>query len=319
MTSYRIWTPSTQSYIRMNEITCEQYRNILKSTEDSKNFTFYTDALIRDNLSDPMSSVAFSPTIIDKFIIILQLKVYSCNTNLNLSRECSKCRGKTDFVVDLNKLIDDLAPSVDRSFKQTIDIGEYSVTCDVPMMGKDSDTENLTDDQRIDRYLYSFINDISIYSDKLLLPTRSDAEKFRICQSLPYKVTYAIKKQYVDGIHEVFKNLLLLKTKCSDKSCGDELEIKFDVLNIDDIIKILFRDNNNVNMLQQYATVSKNCYFDYNFYKNICPAELETVYNMVVEGSKSDNQEQNTNQDIDLFQEYRAQTKGMVETESEFG
>lgn len=320
MLSYRIWVPSTQSYLRMYEINCEQYRDILKSVEDSDNFNYYTNKLLTENITDQYSLLrdGFTPTLIDKFIIMLQLKAYSCNTNLSLTRECSKCATKTDFVIDLNKLIDNLAPVVDRSFKKTITVGSYSVVCDIPSINLNPNAEVFTDDQKLNRYLYSFISDISLSDNKLLLPTRPDDEKFRICQSLPYNVTYAVKTQFVDDIHNIFKELLFFKTKCNDKKCGDELEIKFDILNIDDIVKLLFRDSNNTNMLQQYASVSNHCHFDYSFYKSICPAELETLYNMITESSKSDNAEENTNQDIDLFQQYRSQTQGMVESESEF-
>jgi hypothetical protein len=275
---------------------------------------------LKDNISNQYNLLKnnFTPTLIDKFIIILQLKAYSCNTNLSLTRECSKCGDKTDFVIDLNSLIDNLAPVVDKSFKKTIDVGTYSIVCDIPSINFNINAEVFTDDQKLNRYLYSFISDISVLDKKLFLATRPDEEKFRICQSLPYNVTYAVKKQFVDEIHNIFKELLFFKTKCKDKTCGDELEIKFDILNIDDIVKILFRDSNNTNMLQHYAAVSNHCHFDYSFYKNICPAELETLYNMITESTKSDNQEQNTNQDIDLFQQYRLETEGMVESSSEF-
>lgn len=320
MMSYRIWIPSKQAYCRMYEITCEQYRNVLKSIEDSDNFNYFTNQIILQNFVDShdIYSQGKSLTLIDKFIIILQLKVYSCNTSLKLTRECSKCGGKTDFTIDLNKLIDSLAPVVDRSFKKIVSVGTYTVECDIPNISMALSTDNLTDDQKLNRYLYSFIRDINFNNSKLLLNTRPEEEKFRICQSIPYKVTYAVKTQFVDNIHNIFKELMFFKTRCKEKSCGDELEIKFDVLNIDDIIKILFRDSNNINILQQYAAISHQCHFDYNFYKNICPAELETLYNMIIESTKNDNQEQNTNQDIDLFQQYRSQTEGMVESDSEF-
>jgi hypothetical protein len=320
MMSYRIWIPSKQAYCRMYEITCEQYRNVLKSIEDSDNFNYFTNQIILQNFVSAHDICTTGPTLtlIDKFIIILQLKVYSCNTNLKLTRECSKCGNKTDFTIDLNKLIDSLAPVVDRSFKKIVTVGTYAVECDIPNINKGLSVEDLTDDQKLNRYLYSFIKDISFNESKLLLNTRPEEEKFRICQSIPYKVTYAVKTQFVDNIHNIFKELMFLKTRCKEKSCGDELEIKFDVLNIDDIIKILFRDSNNINILQQYAAISHKCHFDYSFYKSICPAELETLYNMVQESTKTDNDEQNTNQDIDLFQQYRSQTQGMVESASEF-
>jgi hypothetical protein len=40
MTSYRIWIPSMQKYIRMFEINCEQFRNLLKTIEDDIEFEF---------------------------------------------------------------------------------------------------------------------------------------------------------------------------------------------------------------------------------------------------------------------------------------
>jgi hypothetical protein len=85
-----------------------------------------------------------------------------------------------------------------------------------------------------------------------------------------------------------------------------------------DAIKVLFKDDSAINMLGQYANVSSKCHFDYGFYKNITPLELSIVYDMVVQSEASPEDKEKTNKEIDLFEQYRSETEGMVETPSEF-
>jgi hypothetical protein len=58
-----------------------------------------------------------------------------------------------------------------------------------------------------------------------------------------------------------------------------------------------------------------NCHFDYNFYKNLSPGELDIVTNML-KSSEKDNTK--SSKDINLFEEYNVNAAGMVESPSEF-
>jgi hypothetical protein len=315
MASNRIWIPSIQKYKRMKEIDCEQYRDILKSIDDDTDFELTLNEVINYNLLD--KSIFSTITLIDKFVILLQLKVVSCGPILKLTRVCEKCESKTNFSIDLNKMLDDLSEKIDQSFSTTFHNASISVTCDIPSLLLDEtiNVEETDYNKKLDLYLYSFIKNIKVGNSEINLDEISLSDKIAICESLPFSLLLDIKNNFIDVLHKIFKNLLLLKTKCSNDKCEDSLELKMDFNNLTDLSKILFRDSSLANILGQYANISMNCHFDYNFYKNLSPGELDIVTNML-KSSEKDNTK--SSKDINLFEEYNVNAAGMVESPSEF-
>lgn len=309
MTSYRIWVPSKQTYIRMYEISCEQYRNILKTIDDDFDFEFSINSVLIENLYDKTVNLQ-NFTIIDKFTIILQLKVHSCNSNLNLTRICDKCDTKTDFSIDLNSMIDSLAISIDKSFEEVIHFNSIDVTCDVPAINFIEEFLYDKNDHsaRLDDYMYSFIKYVNINGNFINLNKMSRNDKIKICESLPFEIMIYIKNNFIDTIHTIFKDLLIVSIPCSNDVCKDTIVMNFDVNHMTDIIRILFRDTSSINMLGQYAGISNNYHLGYSFYKNICPSELDILYNMI---SK-------TNKSSDNSEDYSSKSDTIVESPSEF-
>jgi hypothetical protein len=318
MTSYRIWIPSMQKYIRMFEINCEQFRNLLKTIEDDIEFEFSIIQLLTTNLFDKSINLA-DMTIIDKFVILLQLKIHSCSPKLTLTRSCEKCETKTSTTLDLNNIINELAQSIDRSFTQSFSSNSLIVTCDIPSIKLENDDEfgKKDFDKKLDNYLYSFIKNIMIGEQIINLDKMSQMEKISICECISFETMMDIKMNYIDNLHNIFRKLLLVKIKCGNESCGDELQMNFDINNMNDVIRVLFRDTSAVNVLGQYANLSTNCHLDFSFYKNISPAELEIIGGMIEKNEEAAPEAQ-SNRDINLFDKYRMESEGMVENPSEF-
>lgn len=319
MAFYKIWIPSKQHYVRFKEIDCEQYRDILKSVDDDSDFEYNINYILQNNCCSK-EFLLKDHTIIDRFVILLQLKIHSCGSKLNLTRICDKCDTKTDFSIDLNQLIDELAKNIDCSFEKNFQINDFSVLCDVPCVGnQDSHQFDKTDlNKRIDFYLYSFIKSLRIGEKTINLDNFDFDQRNQICGNLPFSYINTIKEFYVDQIHKIFSDCMIKETICSNKECADILSIKFDFTSMTDVMKLLFRDSNNVNILSQYANLSMNCHFDYDFYKNVCPAELMILDNLVRNSMKKEQQEQNSNQDINMFEQYKLNEPNMVESKSEF-
>jgi hypothetical protein len=319
MAFYKIWVPSKQKYVRFKEINSEQYRDILKSVDDDSDFEYNVNYIVQNNCCSK-DFLLKEHTIIDRFVILLQLKIHSCGSKLNLTRICDKCDTKTDFSIDLNQLIDELAKGVDRSFEKIFKINDLSVLCDVPSVGnQESQQFDKTDlGKRIDFYLYSFIKSLYIGDKTINLADFDFEQRNEICSNLPFSCINTIKTIYVDEIHRIFSDCMIKETVCSNNKCEDILSIKFDFSSVTDVMKLLFRDSNNVNILSQYANLSMNCHFDYHFYKNICPAELIILDNLVRNSMKKTEQEQNSNKDINMFEQYKLNEIDMVESKSEF-
>lgn len=303
----------------MKEIDCEQYREILKVIDDDFEFEFALTQMLLSNMFDKTIKLE-EMTVIDKFVICLQLKIHSYDTKLNLTHVCEKCESRTNFAIDLNTVIETLAESIDKSFESIFDFGRMRLVCDIPAIRLDEeflfDKENYN--QRLDHYLYSFLK--VIYMDDKIVDLYSLPYEHRIavCESLPYEVVYHIKANFIDPLHRIFQKLLIVQSKCSNDKCAEVLTMNFDTNNMTDVIRILFRDNSSVNFLAQIADVATNCHLDYAFFKNLSPAELNIIDHRMRQSHKSAEEEQKTNQDINMFDQYRMESAGMVESASEF-
>lgn len=314
MTTCRIWIPSQQKYQRFLEMKCEQYRAILKSVDEDADFDFTINQVILQCCQDPEVRLD-QYTIIDRFILLLQLKIHSHTSRMKLTRICEKCQEETEFIIDLNSVIENLSTALDRPFKQVFRSGNTEVSCDIPYVcafNEYSPMDRSDLDARLVQYLYSFIQSLEIHEHFIDLNTLTRKEKYTVCGALPFQLLSRIKSEYIDVIHTTLKDLLLITHRCG--GCGDELKVGFDIHNMTDACRVLFRDDSAINILSLYANVSSQCHFDFNFYKNITPAELVLLHNSL---STKETPPEDTGE-RDFLEEYRSESKGMVESPSEF-
>lgn len=319
MTSYRIWIPSKQKYIRMYELNCEQYRNIVKVIDDEPEFDFAIKDTLQKLVYDKDINIEdFS--ILDLFTIYLQLKIRSCGPRLKLTSVCSKCDTKTNINIDLNNLINSLAEHIDRSFESSFSYNNIIVTCDVPYINvKEENFSTVSDiNKNIDNYLYSFIKGLTINNHYIDLKNLKFDEKINICQNLPFNILNNIKNEYIEQVHSTLSNLFILDMKCKNESCKNPLSLNLDINNINDVIKILFRDSSALNILMDYTGIASNTHLNFDFFKNISPIELECIRKSVEDSLKEQESQPQNNEPVDFFEKYRAQTAGMVESPSEF-
>lgn len=318
MTFYKIWIPSQQKYSRFKEINTEQYRTILKCIDDDVDFEYTINDLLIENCKDQFFNIQ-SLTIIDRFILLLQLKIHSCGSIMELTRICDKCQEKTNFSVDLNLLINNLAEKIDCSFEKQYDFSDIKIICDVPLIYDDFihlDKNNIN--EKINFYMYSFIKKVIIKDKCIDLYKFSFDERIKICSNISLSIMNYIKTHHIDKLHMLLSDMLISDTICSNSKCKDLLSIKFDITNLTDVVKLLFRDSSNSSILSQYINLSMNCHLDYNFYKNICPAELTIVENLVKNSIRKPEEQEKTNNDINLFEQYKIKDQQMIESPSEF-
>lgn len=317
MTSYRIWIPSKQKYVRMYELNCEQYRNILKVLDEDEELDFALNSVIKTNLFD--SNYKLSDfTIIDKFVIFLQLKIRSCGGKLSLVRICDKCDEKTNILVDLNDIVNKLAPFIDKNFGYTFNFNNMNIFCDIPSVREndDADSNKIDINKKLDFYLYSFIKTLKIGEKSIDLENFQENEKIKICETLPFPIMNHIKENYLSVINSNLLNVIFLDTVCKNKNCKNDFKINLDINHVNDLIRILFSDDSSLNILVRYANLSTNSHFDFNFYKNISPNELKILNKMIEDSNKQNDDPQP--KEMDFFEQYRNQTNGMQESPSEF-
>jgi hypothetical protein len=162
--------------------------------------------------------------------------------------------------------------------------------------------------------MFSFFQTIQIYDSGIDLNELSISEKHTVCASLPFSLMSLVKKEYIDTIHQIFANTIIVENAC--EKCQKKLSLNVDINNITDVIKVLFQNDSALNILGKYANVSSNCHLDYNFYNNINPLELDVLYDMT--RKNSDPAPTKSDKDVNLFDEFKLNNSEMVETPSEF-
>jgi hypothetical protein len=318
MTSYRVWIPSKQKYVRIYELNCEQFRNILKVIDEEQELDFILTDILEKNIYGSFYKIE-DFTVIDKFIIYMQLRIRSCGPNLNLVRICDKCDEKTKININLNNITNKLAPVVDCSFQKTFTFLNSEIECDLSYISRNDNSEYDRSDynKKLNKYLFSFIKTMRFLNSDIKIDLRNldEISKNQICEAIPFEIINTIKNEYIDKINETLYNTLFIDSVCKNEKCKSVFSVNLDINNINDIIRILFSDSSAINILVKYINLSSTSHLDFNFYKNISPLELNILAKMMEDSQKD---EPSNNREMNLFEEYRSQTEGMEQTPSEF-
>jgi hypothetical protein len=319
MTSKKIWIPSIQEFKLFQELTVIQYKDLHKQMGDKEDFIGMLNSLLASN--GPWRFDTNSLTIIDRFVIFLYLKIYSCGKDLPFTRICDKCNTETSKSFDLNNMLDTIAPVVDRSFKSVFPFKNYQIICDIPNIAcADSYIQDIDDiNDQLDNYLFSHIRGVVI--NKNIFNTNSQKDMKAVLPHILMSDILSIKDKFIDPLYKSFTDLSLMEMHCSNDKCKSEIfKLNFSTGNITDIIKILYNDDSLDNILSIITDVSANYHLDYKFYENISPLELDIIFAKLIKSHQSEapKEQIQENQSTDLFDQYRSETKGMVEQPSEF-
>lgn len=318
MISRKIWVPSRQVFARFKELSVIQYKNFYKCVDDEEDFILYLNNIINTNSLNHIDLKSL--TIIDRFVIFLYLKIYSCGKDLKFSKECEKCSTITTTIFDLNESLDRLASVIDKTFLTDFETDNYTIRCDIPNIlyfdSMNFDRESI--DEQLQNYLFGYIQSIIIRGNIISFPDISHSQRGDIFKNLNYKDILTVKTEFVDVIYKEFSDLLLMKMECT--KCKNPLfTLNFNTGNITDIIKIIYNDDSLENVLAVMSDMSTHGHLDYKFYENLSPLELDMIYSRMKRSQQSSQEvPHNNQQSTDLFDEYRDESKGMVEQPSEF-
>lgn len=322
--SFNIWVPSLQTFIRFYELSVSQYKTILKALFDNDvDFIFTLNNIIEQNI---INYPAYNKlTTIDRFVIFLALKIHSCSSIIVLSSKCEKCLTTSTIKMDLNTLIDNLATRIDKSFRKIIEYSHFIVECDIPTIETDykiheysllHNIDKTSIDNKLNNYILThikeiYIDDKAINNNKLTYP-----ERLAVLDKLPAKLLINIQEHFLKDIHALVADFDFMKIQCTGKKCEEIVDIKFDINNINDIIKIIYKDHSFESILMEMANISSQTYLGGEFLSNIAPVELHMLSDKLEKTEKSNVPQQP--KERDLFDEYREQTNTMIESPSEF-
>lgn len=287
--SFLIWIPSIQTNLRFRELTNDQHHTLLKIIDSpvELEFFYHLNEIIKDNLVSVYDSNSF--TTIDRFIISIFLKMYSCSPTITLFRKCTKCKSDTSIKLNLNDLIINLAPKIDRKFIQTISFSNYTCICDIPTIKTEYDIfeHDLTFDTGkdmdclYDNYIISHIREMYIFGKKINFTLLSLTERKQLFNEVPSGLVDNIKKEFLDPINRMLSDIDFLDIKC-DK-CKESFNFKIEIKFITDFIKILYSDSSiNSLLLDLYNSSAMNA----QFLMSLAPYELQSIVSFVKESNK---------------------------------
>lgn len=263
--SYLIWIPSIRNYLRFQELTNDQYRCLLKVIDDETEieFFYHLNQILKDNLISDFDYNTL--TTIDRFIICIYLKLYSCSPSISLSRVCDKCGIPFDINLDLNQLITNLGPDIDRSFSTRISFETFVCIMDIPSVNTEYklfehgllNNENKKDfDNLYDNYILSHIRKLVINDNLISFDDLKMSDRKLIFRQLPAGLINNIKNDFLNPIHHSLSDLSFLNTCCPVHSCKQKFDLKFEITTISDLIKILFKDNSINSLLMNIFNLS---------------------------------------------------------------
>jgi hypothetical protein len=94
------------------------------------------------------------------------------------------------------------------------------------------------------------------------------------------------------------------------------MEVKFDINNINDIIRIIYRDSSYLSFLSEMIIVTEGTYLGGDFVSKLYPIDVRRLAQQLSASRNSSNEQ--SPKENDLFDEYVKQNDGLVESPSEF-
>lgn len=306
--SFLIWIPSIQNYLRFSELTNNQYRGLLKVLDDLTEVEFFyqLNQTIKDNLITPFDVDLL--TTIDRFIICVFLKMYSCSSHISLTRVCEKCKNSSTINLDLSKLIPVLAPKIDKKFSTVIQYEMYKCLVDIPTIKteyeifensllKNEDKTSL--DNVYDNYIISHIKTLDVNNSQIDFNALDLKTKKLIFSKLPAGLVDNIRNEFLTPIHESLADISFMDMSCA--GCKEKFDLKFQINFISDLIKIIFKDNSIGSLMMDVYNLGSAAHIDPNFLMQISPMEMGILVDYAKEVNKQKSENKNEKQ-IDLFE-----------------
>ena len=140
----------------------------------------------------------------------------------------------------------------------------------------------------------------------------------KVLNSLPAALYNKIYFDFLSGIHKSIAEIKVIDVVCSNKKCAKVFELKFDFSNINDLIKIIYKDYSLEGLYSDLVLISTKAHIDASFVAGIAPFEVDILTDICkrLDAAQEEEKQQGP---TDMFDQYRIETKGMQESSSEFG
>jgi hypothetical protein len=323
--SHNIWIPSLQHTLRFKDLTFDQYGCIINILDDNDlEFISTLNEIIHENIVSKFDVDRL--TTLDRFIIFLSLKINSCGNIISLSKKCDneKCEKVTNVKMDLNQLVDNIAPNIDRRFTTSVQFGSFGAICDIPTIKTEHEIYTFNNIQNVEfrsldfnlnNYIFSHIVDIFIGTQQINLNKMEHQDRITVLNKIPAGLINQIQLSFLKDIHQAVSDIDFLKINCKD--CNKPFEIKFDISNINDVLKVIYKDESTDNLLHTIINVCSQTYMG-SYIGHLSPMAVNRINKILSDAQKKQDPQPQQNKDIDLFDKYREETAHLQESQSEF-
>lgn len=248
--SYLIWVPSRQKYIRFREITFFHLKCLDKAKSVSHvEFLYCLTEILKEIIVKPEELPINTITVIDKYVIFLYLKMLCVGTTFECYTICPTCDKRSKTRIDLNSLIVPLSKTIDRNFRTEIKTGNYTFICDQPTIERELELEtwflnsevNLTKHNLSENYIIQLVNcikQIKLQGELINFESLPISTQFDLISSIQTHHTNQIYKKFIQPMNKEFHSFDLFQGKCSDKKCA-QTSLTFDFKSINDILKFV--------------------------------------------------------------------------------
>jgi len=280
----------------VKEITLGQYKTLVKSiySEDDESFIYHSNVIIQENLnSDNYSEIS----VIDKVLILLQLKAISVEPDLKLKIKCEETKREFEHVAPIDSLIKGLVLT-DCSKKVYID--DFIIDTSL-IKAKDEHvflekTLSSTDIEKL--FFYTVVSSIDkvTYKNKTIDFTNiAWDERVQIISRLPSKLSASI----IDNIKEVEKtisqNKLLSVLSPYTNKIALELPLTTNIASLIRFIKLVYTEN-----LTNLYTISYNLInragFSGDYLDSITPVESQVYWIYCQKQMQKESEQENSNE-----------------------
>lgn len=223
-----LWVPSKQAYRRFKLITSRQQQVLSHHLESEDDFEIskVTTELLEENLMDNDNTLK-QWTIMDKFFVILQMRIRSVGSIIELQHD----------EINLEKFIENVATFVDNDFVYEFTHGKNTYVCGLPtienelemfalMKSTDSKQEKLAK-QINENVSWGYLKEIN---KAPLCQFKNLNERTKVLKALPSAVTSHIKTNFIERVNKSIKYNNFLTIPSDDLKLDYDLETSFYIM-----------------------------------------------------------------------------------------
>lgn len=288
---YSVKLNTYKDKIWVRELPGHLYRDLVKSLYNNDDVSFLQHigyviehiypGIFQENLN-----------IIDKLLLLLNMRSICISPDLNLKAECPVTKKKFETTIKIEDLIVKLES---LSFTKTIEAGKFRVTHSIVKARDEEHFVNITQDQKFTRLIASCVDTIDI-PDTAGIRTGTFngldfGKRLSFVEKLPITITKQIFESIIETDNELSKSKILsVGSPYAPGTKIVDLPVSFDCKVCLEFCKLLFNDDL-ANLYKLMFNLVSKAGFSPEYVDNISPAEQLLYWNYYLQQAQKEKEE----------------------------